>query len=99
MAAFVLSIAAIAGQTVPKEAFEYLNWDNYDAFAFYVTLFTIGTALYLLLLVGLMARTMRRSAPARCSVKSSSSSSASRRGGGARVPLACSSSLSGNART
>lgn len=65
MAAFVLSIAAIAGQTVPKEAFEYLNWDNYDAFAFYVTLFTIGTALYLLLLVGLMARTMRRSAPAR----------------------------------
>lgn len=63
--AVVLSLAAIVGQTVPKEAFEYLNWDGYNAFAFFVTLFTIATALYVLLLVGLMARATRSSAPER----------------------------------
>jgi hypothetical protein len=65
MLAIVLSVTAVVGQTIPKEAFDYLRWTIYEAYSFYATLFTIGAAAYVLLLVALMARATRNSAPRR----------------------------------
>lgn len=61
----MLSVAAVVSKTIPKEAFDYLKWTSYEAYAFFTTLFTIGTAAYVLLLVALMALTTRNSAPRR----------------------------------
>lgn len=61
--ALVLSVAAFAGQFVTKEVFSYLGWAEYNAYRFYLALFTIITAAYVISVVWLLSRTMRGSAP------------------------------------
>lgn len=63
--AVVLSVAAVVSQTVSEEAFDYLNWTGYEAYAFYAALFTMGTAAYVLLLVAVLTHATRNSAPRR----------------------------------
>jgi hypothetical protein len=63
MLAIVLSVGAFVGQSIPEEVFEYLHWGGYAEYRFYLALFTVGSALYVLLAIGFAAALAARSNP------------------------------------